>query len=245
MVSDGKGDNQTAQVANESWQMPVRFFEVEKSQQGVARNLGVKEAKGETILFIGDDIFLEPDACALHMAAHVAHSHAAVLGFTTWDRRLAVNDVMRWLETSGWQFGYGMLRRGVVPRDLQHRFTYTSHVSVPKAVVLAHPFREDMTMYGWEDVEWGSRLAKAGIPLVYEPKAKALHHHMTTLEDSLKRMHTLGVSAVKMNQLCPHLHLVPQGLKKWILQIASFMPTMRGKHTRAFLQGIAESARRQ
>ncbi|MBI5155683.1 glycosyltransferase family 2 protein, partial [Candidatus Peregrinibacteria bacterium] len=39
----------------------AKFFEIEKSQQGVARNKGVQEARGEYVLFGQDDIFMAAD----------------------------------------------------------------------------------------------------------------------------------------------------------------------------------------
>lgn len=75
-------DDPVGRVKNQEWPFPVQFFEVEKSQQGVARNEGVKHAKGEIVLFIGDDILLAPDACSRHLTAHRGHSSGpiAVLG---------------------------------------------------------------------------------------------------------------------------------------------------------------------
>jgi hypothetical protein len=33
-----------------------------------------------------------------------------VLGYTTWDPDLEINPTMKWLEKSGWQFGYPKLK---------------------------------------------------------------------------------------------------------------------------------------
>lgn len=101
---------------------------------------------------------------------------------------------MRWLEASGWQFGYPKLARyahAALPTERQHLFTYTSHISLPTPTAKAHAFREDVRMYGWEDVEWGMRLCASGVPLFYEPSARALHHHHIELPQSLERMRTL------------------------------------------------------
>lgn len=238
VASDGH-DEETAKLfleaPNSKYQAPI-FFEIPKSQQGIARNRGVERANGKIVMFIGDDIFLEPNACEVHLRAHQIPS--LVLGFTAWDPAIDITPVMRWLDRTGWQFGYRFLKpyeHGIVPRALQHRFTYTSNISLPRDIALKFPFREDATLYGWEDIEWGWRLAQAGIPLFYEPDAKALHHHRMTLEDSLQRMETLGKSAVKFDQRNPELHLAPRGIKRLAYQFFSLLPTMKGKHARAFL----------
>lgn len=230
----------------DDWNIFIKFFEVEKSQQGAARNRGVQEAKGEYVLFIGDDIFLAADACEKHMLAHAyAGAHTAVLGHITWDPQVGITPVMWWLERTGWQFGYQMLApyaHGFVPADIQHRFTYTSNLSLPMNLARTIPFlRTDL--YGWEDIEWGRRLADAGVHLFYEPDAKAWHHHHIALEESLRRMETLGQSAARMAERDPHFDRVPRGWKRAACHALSLLPTMRGRHAKAFLKGMSHETR--
>jgi len=243
VVSDGHDPETAKLMKHATWSFPLRFFEIEKSQQGVARNRGVEKAKGKRVLFIGDDIFLKPDACEKHLASNYKPqtTNSAVLGHTTWDPAVGITPVMRWLERTGWQFGYSFLepfRHRTIDPAIQHRFTYTSHVSLPTGIAKMHPFREDVKLYGWEDIEWGWRLARAGVPLFYEPDAKALHHHHIDFEESLRRMRTLGESACVIERINPDLRLVPRGLKLWKYRAASMLSTMRGRHARAFLRGL-------
>lgn len=248
VVSDGH-DQKTADVMNHIEQTEhgahpslagFTFVEIPKSQQGVARNRGVKHAHAERTLFIGDDILLAPDACEKHLVARTSKP-AALLGFTTWDPASHITDVMRWLETSGWQFGYPMIAQYAhkpIPSDIQHRFTYTSHISLPTEIAKKFPFREDVTMYGWEDILWGTALRDAGVALIYEPDAKALHHHHIELADSLKRMETLGESLRIMEKIDPTFDRIPKGWKLWAHRAIALLPTMRGKHEQAFLRGL-------
>ena len=240
VVSDGH-DDATSEWANTAG---VKFFEIPKSQQGAARNKGVNEATGEFVLFIGDDIYLEPDACERHLAAHQESDPTAVLGFTTWDPACGITPVMMWLEKSGWQFGYQSLQKyqgKCILSDTQHLYSYTSHISLPISIAKQFPFRSDLTLYGWEDIEWGMRLRDAGIRLFYEPEAKALHHHHLEFEDSLKRMETLGRSAKEIEKIIPAFDRVPKGFKLFLYKLAAMLPTMSGKHRAAFLGGFTSS----
>ncbi len=240
VVSDGVDEKTAALFAKNAWRVSVKFFEIAKSQQGSARNEGLRHAEGRSVLFIGDDIFLAPDACELHLGALRAN-RSAVLGFTTWDPDAGITPVMKWLETSGWQFGYpaiALFAHKFLPADLQHRYTYTSHISLPLAIAKKHPFRTDVHLYGWEDIEWGMRLKADGVQVYYEPHAKALHHHHIELPDSLRRMETLGKSAVEIKKLVPGFDRVPKGWKLLIYRITALLPTMAGKHRHAFLQAI-------
>lgn len=249
VVSDGP-DAETDALFNHSQLSTLnsQFFSIPKSQQGVARNRGVEKATADLILFIGDDIFLAPDACEAHVKRHtharssvLGTQFAAVLGFTTWDPACSITPVMRWLERSGWQFGYPMIRRYAhecIPSDMQHRFTYTSHISIPTEIAKKYPFREDVSLYGWEDILWGTELRDAGVALIYEPDAKALHHHHIEMHDSLKRMETIGRSLRTMEEIDPSFDRIPRGWKLWAHRMLALLPTMRGKHERAFLAGM-------
>ena len=250
VVIDGDDPKTAEMLSSLRWNFPITCFAIPKAQQGVARNRGVEKARGDIVLFTGDDIFLAPDACERHLRAHscIAPRYAAgprgdtaVLGFTSWDPTLPVTPIMRWLERTGWQFGYAKIAEHagkVLPTKIQHRFTYTSHISIPRAMARNIQFREDVTLYGWEDVEWGIRLRDDGVQLFYEPTARALHHHSMDIRESLERMVILGQSARIFAGLHPGFDRVPHGWKLAAYHLLAILPTLRGKHAKAFLRGL-------
>lgn len=259
VVSDGHDKNtaelfaiksvktKSPRTKKEKWNLKIIFLEIPKCHQGVARNKGVSMATAGHVLFIGDDIFLAPDACEKHIALHHDFESKSlsltqvVLGYTTWDPSLRLTSVMKWLEESGWQFGYPQIARYAharLPSSIQHLFTYTSHVSAQIEVARHFPFREDVSLYGWEDIEWGMRLKDAGIRIFYEPDAKAFHHHAYTLAESIKRMEILGESAMHMQTIVPSFDRVPQGIKRVGYEMTSLLPTLSGQHRRGFMRGM-------
>lgn len=245
VVNDVQNDKMFEQVAKSSWQIPIYFETVEPCHQGVARNIGVQKAQSSTVLFLGDDIFLEPKACALHVAAHEnAGTPIAVLGEMDWDPSIGITKVMDWLMESGWQFGFKKIQQyanDYIPKPMQHLFSYTSNISVPTEVATRLPFRKDTRLYGWEDMEWGMQLQKNSVRLYYEPKAKGLHHHKIHLHDSLRRMEAVGESAVHFSNTVPDFDRLPKGWKYIAYEIFAKFPTMAGKHRKAFLRGIKKN----
>lgn len=241
VVSDGHDPATVDAVTNRAWKIPVTFREIPKAQQGAARNEGVRHAKGSVILFLGDDHLLAPGACAAHLAAHEGHASLAVLGFSEWDPSVGITPVMRWLDKTGWQFGYAFLTPYAgqrVPEEQQHRFTYAGNLSLSADVARAVPFPEGVAEYGWEDVVFGMELRKHGVGLFYEPAARALHRHRIELADSLKRMRAIGRTAELFARRDPAFDRRPRGWKLLAYRALSLLPTIRGKHAKALLEGL-------
>lgn len=244
VVSDGPDEKTAELITNIEWPFAIQYFAIPKNQQGVCRNRAVEKARSPLILLIGDDIFLSPDACERHLKTHqMLDEKALVLGHITWDPSITVTPLMKWMEESGVQFGYPKIekfRKNLLPQNVQHWFTYTSNISLPAKLLYQNKFREDVSLYGWEDIEWGKRLAEKGIPLFYEPDARAFHHHSYTDAEVWQRSKLLGESAVITEGMNPSLQLLPRGWKRKAYQIFSLLPTYRGKHYREFLHGVNE-----
>lgn len=249
VVSDGH-DSETAALFSDAstWTIPIRFIEIEKSQQAVARNRGIAEAKANVVLLLNDDMIPSPDCCERHAWDHAALNAkgsppSAILGHMTWDPDCGITPVMRWLETTGWQFGFDALKPYAgtfIPPHLQHKFTYANNMSLRTETARKYPFREDVSGYGWEDIVWGKQLKDGGVRLYYEPRATALHHHHLEMADSLTRMEHIGRSAAKIATLDPSFDPRPTGWKLTAYRLLALLPTMRGRHAAALLRGMQQ-----
>lgn len=202
----------------------LNYIKQPASHQGVARNRGVDAASGEIIVFINDDIFVEPRFLQKHLDRHTDHpdENVVVLGFTTWDPALEVNDYMRFLEHSGWQFGYRFLQPKMIGLAEPYKFFYTSNISLKKSFFEKERFDESFTEYGWEDIEMGYRLWKNhGMKIYYEPKARGLHHHEILESDLPAKMNAVGRSAVRFQKMHPAVYVVPRGTRRLMIKLMS------------------------
>lgn len=195
LVDDGSTDG-TGDAAN-PWISGggVRYFRQEHKGPAAARNLGVRNAAGEIILFIGDDILAGPELLARHADWHVKNPApgAALLGYVTWTAEKEITPFMNWLESSGLQFAYGELE-GKTEADPRRHF-YTSNISVKKDFLTANGlFDEEFAYAAYEDAELGLRLAAKGLALGYDRRALAYHDHFTSLAAACRRMVRVGES---------------------------------------------------
>lgn len=186
-----------------------------------ARNLGIRNARGEILLFIGDDVIASPDLVGEHLQWHMGkypEDHFAILGLVTWSPELYASPFMKWLEHGGPQFGFYQFRHDhpVPPGDL-----YTANVSYKKSFMLQNGvFDEDFPYAAFEDSELGARLAKRGLTGIFNAKALGYHHHAITFSSYCRRMEKVGISS---KILCDKLNMGDVGsfrhasrLRKWV-----------------------------
>ncbi len=194
VVDDGSTDN-TRQVVEEigAPESRLRYFRQENKGPAAARNYGTREARGEIILFTGDDCLPDRRLLEEHVRTHVAEGDVGVIGYVGWHPELEITPFMVFLE-DGVQFGFGHIKD---PENAPAWAFYTSNCSVRKRrLVEVGGFDEDFRAAAFEDIELAHRLKQRGLVLVYRAEAITYHHHATTLERYLGRQREAGKAAV-------------------------------------------------
>jgi GT2 family glycosyltransferase len=208
VVDDGSNDGTFEQV--QKWQaehaneLELKVFTQENTGQGIARNNGLVHAQGELVLFIGDDIIADPDFIRQHVSQHrAAGMPCAVVGYTEWDHAgMRVTPLLAYANEAGHQFGYRYMKDG---EDVPYTCFYTSNVSAPRHILGAEPFDPTFRTYGWEDIDVGYRLAKQGVRLIFNRKARARHRHPMDLSDFYRRQVKVGDAIAALYKLHPEL----------------------------------------
>jgi glycosyltransferase involved in cell wall biosynthesis len=208
VVDDGSTDGTRELLSQREDEGRLRAIFAGHGGPARARNAGARAAKGDVLLFLGDDIVPEPGFLAAHDGAHCegGAERRAVLGHTEWDAsRLRVTPMLRHLGRKGLQFGYGLIRD---PENVPPWFFYASNVSLPRELFLGlGGFDESFGGAAWEDVEFAFRAAQAPRPLrlVYRPSARARHDHPTTVASFRARQRASGRGAAILARRRPDL----------------------------------------
>ncbi len=190
--------------------IPVSYYFQTNRKQGAARNLGARFARGEWILFLGDDIVPGPALVEEHLAKQRENLSPGgstvprvVIGYTTWPPEWKKTRFLQFIGEKGWQFGFSLIEDF---DNVPFNFFYTSNLSMPRKLFLeAGGFDEDFTVYGWEDIELSLRLREMGTRIVYQPRAEAFHYHPTTLASFAERQRQVGLSACCLLEKHPEL----------------------------------------
>jgi GT2 family glycosyltransferase len=208
VVDDGSRDGTSEQV--KAWReqsnlrYELRLVRQENAGAAQARNLGLRHASGDLVLFIGDDTIPESDLIEAHIVRHRRIGMpCAVVGFTDWDREnMHVTPFLEHINTNGEQFGYGWFNES---EDLPFTALYTSNVSLPRWILGQDPFCTDFAGAAWEDTELGYRLSMRGLRITYCADARTHHHHPMTLKDFLRRQRSVGKAVHTLVRLHPEL----------------------------------------
>lgn len=229
VVDDGGSDN-TKEIVDSARGLKTRYFRQKHSQQGVARNKGIKKAIGEYIFFIGDDILPEKNWIEEHLRLHEENNDISVLGLTLWHPELEVNDFMKYLAPNGPQFNYGLIKDF---KNCGWQFYWTSNISTPRKLFKKELFDENFRGWGYEDLELGYRLEKNGAKIVFNPKARAYHYHYYNNPESfLEKQKDAAKNATRFVKIHPELaSLIKENrLKSWqrgLLSIYSAFPLLK------------------
>jgi len=168
LVDDGSTDDTLAWLAEHQADLPhVRLICQDHQGPAAARNLGVEQAKGDTIVFIDSDLVVLEGFLQAHADALVAGQKQ--LGH---DRLFTYGRVINTCNfTAPTTEPYKLT-------DFSAAYFATGNVAIARHwLEQAGLFDTRFQLYGWEDLELGVRLKNLGLKLVKCPEAVGYHWH--------------------------------------------------------------------
>jgi glycosyltransferase involved in cell wall biosynthesis len=197
VVDDGSSDR-TIDVAK---QYPCTLVQLQQnSGPSIARNVGVEHAKGEFVLFIDDDVLVQPNTISNIISIFRENQDiAAMVGNLT--------------KKSGFKNYFSQFK------NLHHRYhlclfpnyiqeCFTSITAVKREIFLqANGFNEKINTPSVEDVEFGQRLSDQGFKILHVKNLNVMHFKHYSLETYFKN--TLNRSYCHFK-----LFLINHGMKR-------------------------------
>lgn len=168
VVDDGSTDGTVGWLQERAADFShVRLFQQDHKGPAIARNLGVKEAHGDTIIFIDSDLVVLSDFLANHGAALTrAYGERGDDKVFTYGR---VVNTSNFEDPTSEQFKV---------TDYSQAFFATGNVAIARHWLEdAGLFDTRFQLYGWEDLELGVRLKQLGLSLIKVPAAVGYHWH--------------------------------------------------------------------
>ena len=172
VIDDGSSDGTLGRLGEWSFPFTLRVLEQEHGGPAEARNLGVRHAAGDLIVFVDDDVVPVPELLDEHVRSHQAGSDLVVVGPMSPPRAWRRPAWVRW-EEDMLQVQYREMLSGKYP--CTPRQFYTANASLSRVRFLrAHGF--DPTFKRAEDVELAYRLRDLGLRFHFNPRAEVRHY---------------------------------------------------------------------
>jgi GT2 family glycosyltransferase len=173
VIDDGSTDGTEAAVRDLAAGTPIRYVRQANAGPAAARNRGAAEAAGRYLIFIDNDILVEPNFIRSHVAALEANPGCWILGRITHPDQLRATPFGRYRDAL-WESFHNS------HPDVGGRETdgiSAANLSLPRADFLRFGgFDTDFTIASSEDWELGFRARQAGVRVLYYPAITVVHN---------------------------------------------------------------------
>jgi glycosyltransferase involved in cell wall biosynthesis len=167
----------------------------------VTRNRAIEMARGRVLLFSDDDMVPDdPELPRRHLAAQTRRPGAWVSRLVVPDEVVATPFQAYWRRKL--HAGTARLADGT---DLGRSGFWFATLSLPRALLGDQRFSTAFDGYGWQDLELGYRLWRAGVRARFLRDATILHIDRVTFETAQRKYHQLGRRAWTFARLHPRL----------------------------------------
>lgn len=169
--------------------LALRLYRIEHTGPGGARNHALREARRRRILFLGDDVLVQPGC----LARHARHDEplVAVVGPYPWSGIQGSPPLRRWADP--------VPQTDVEnPEDAGFKYFCTGNISADRDALLELGGFDDRfgRGYAWEDIDLGLKFERAGGRIIFDHEARAVHEHPFSDRHALwRRERAMGINA--------------------------------------------------
>jgi len=202
IVDDGSTDG-TAEIAVEVFPFALRYFRQDNQGDAAARNVGARESQADFLVFLDDDILLEPD-----YLTHLIHAHDKC------EKRIVVGTCHVWLEETS-PFAQRPLSSLASDQtdtitELQFRDVFSNNMSLRREAYFEIGMMQGLDFPGssmWCDLDFCYRAYQQGFEFDRSTKAVCWHRDYAarSLDSQKKRARTAAYRSVVLFQKYPEL----------------------------------------
>jgi glycosyltransferase involved in cell wall biosynthesis len=172
VVDDGSTDTSYRWFCSHQSQLPhVVWYQQDHQGPAAARNLGVRQAQGDIIIFIDSDLVVTPTFLQSHSQTLLAASRQQ----NQTPQTAPIFTYGRVINTCNF---HNPTAEPYKITDFSAAYFATGNVAIAKHwIQKAGWFDTRFQLYGWEDLELGMRLKNLGLKLIKCPAAVGYHWH--------------------------------------------------------------------
>lgn len=204
IIVDDASTDRTKGVIKEfsDWYKNISLISNKKNRgPASSRNKGVKNSKGEIIVFIDDDCIPQKGWFKEIEKSHKRYKHELAIGGKTESLDKTKNiSIFR-----DFQRKYCMKRNSIHKKHLY--YLPTDNISYKREVFKKVGYFNESLRYS-EDIEFNMRLSKINKPVKYNKDMIVYHEHEKTIRDFIKRSYQYGRYIPLIKKEHPELRLI-------------------------------------
>ena len=193
VVDDGSPEFDASELPSYAEPLKVQVLRLPSNQgRARARNAGTRAAAGKIVVFLDDDMTVEPDFLSAHCRFHLEYAGEVGVGNIRFGAGVAADSLTRYIESRG-------VHRYARGEAIPFKCFVTGNSSVERDRVLrVGLFDEAFSAYGGEDLELGYRLFLDGATFRFAADAHSLHHRGRSLDEMCDLMYTYGLQSLPL-----------------------------------------------
>jgi len=219
VVDDGSTDG-TEAVAAETFPFTLRLVRQSNQGDAAARNFGARHSDADFLVFLDDDIQVEPGYLTSLIQAHEMHQNRVVAGvWELWSSGTAhLSQTTRTLLASGAYYAHSPNGHGLgddvdhtaMVAEIAFQDIHSNNMSLRREAYFRLGMMESMEFSGssmWCDLDFNYRAYRQGFEFYQSTKAVCWHsdHSADNLDGFKKRMRTAAYRSVILFQKHPEL----------------------------------------
>lgn len=176
VVLDGDVDGSRAVLETYAPRLPLTIVELPENQgRSAALNAGFGRARGDVLIRCDDDLVPSVDYLTRHAGRHTGEA-TGVVGLY---RNVFPETTYARVYGREWDARFRREAYAVPPDDAWRYWAGNCSVS-RETWEKVGPYDTEFRAYGYEDVDWGYRLAALGVPIVLDPGLETEHRIAAT-----------------------------------------------------------------
>lgn len=203
VVVDGATDGTAEVLGKLHPACGFQILEQPNRGQAAARNVALRAARGDLVLFLDDDLLCDPDLIAEHIAAHRSREDQVVFGPIYVSPESPPTLAARWTRsrTNAW---FERLHREGASWPLDAKVVANS--SVGRKILLGFGGFDEDLFRALEDLELGLRLWRAGVRFRFHPTALTYEFYTRSNRDFIHGNGTFyGRNGVRLARKYPSM----------------------------------------
>ncbi len=240
VADDGSTDNTAEIIKNfqETHSFTLRYYSQKNQGPGAARNLGMRQARGDFFIFIDSDVTLPPDWLTQIDRILQAEQAEAFGGPDTFlpdfpPLLKAINYSMTsFITTGGMRGKKGKKLAKFYPRSFNMGLSRKLYDKIGGFGNLRHG----------QDIEYSNRIIRSGARVIYVDEAPVFHKRRTNLRRFYRQVFNWGIARVNLFHIDPHmfepLHAMP-ALATFLVLLVTVLAPFSSFFATLFLIGLA------